>query len=271
MTVACRNLARQSIAHITQDRDGAERIDSLVRWTISFALVLKQHLRGDRELSAELKGLVRSAHIVDISRQQHRPIYVLERISAELVDARRRGHLDVVEQIAIDANVTALTDSLGVMERILRTKMPFAYVVHLRSFLVIWLLALPFTLVVYLHWGAVIACTLIAYSLLGLETIGVEVEQPFGRDYCDLPLDQLAAALTSNLLEALKRHSKQTQQLQPSSGARGGGGVGGAGYGSARGERSAGGKARRLGLGLGLGGRVPQGRVNRATSLFPLE
>jgi putative membrane protein len=85
--------------------------------------------------------------------------------------------------------------------------MPFAYIVHLRSFLVIWLMALPFTMVQYLGWAAIGACALVAYSLLGLETIGVEVEQPFGRDYCDLPIDQLCDTLTANLLEMLKRHN----------------------------------------------------------------
>lgn len=84
----------------------------------------------------------------------------------------------------------------------------------------------------YLHWGGILACVLVAYSLLGLEEIGVEVEHPFGRDFCDLPLDQLVAGLTGELLEALRRYEGQggdgalggsPRGTSPAGGWRGGG------------------------------------------------
>jgi predicted membrane chloride channel (bestrophin family) len=36
---------------------------------------------------------------------------------------------------ALDANLTKFEDDLGACERILKTKMPFAYLVHLRTFM----------------------------------------------------------------------------------------------------------------------------------------
>lgn len=40
-------------------------------------------------------------------------------------------------------------DDLGACERILKTKMPFAYIVHLRTFMLAWLMVLPFVLLTY--------------------------------------------------------------------------------------------------------------------------
>lgn len=148
MTAACRNLARQCVTLLPPDRDpsAAERVDSLVRWALAFSVAARQHLREDPDLSG-LAGLVRPERATEVSRAAHRPLYVLERLSAELVGCQRARLLDTVERSALDNNLRAMVEALGGMERIARTRMPFAYIVHLRSFLVLWLLALPFTMV----------------------------------------------------------------------------------------------------------------------------
>ena len=51
---------------------------------------------------------------------------------------------------------------------------------HTSRFLVIWLAFLPFTLWRACHWAMVPAAVLIAFLLLGVEEIGVQIEEPFG-------------------------------------------------------------------------------------------
>ena len=54
---------------------------------------------------------------------------------------------------------------------------------------------------------AVPTCSAVLYALVGLEMIGVEIENPFGHDYNDLPLDSITDdTIGANLLELLKRH-----------------------------------------------------------------
>lgn len=120
--------------------------------------------------------------------------------------------------MALDANLTQYEDDLGACERILKTKMPFAYIIHLRFFLVIWLLALPFVLVAKLQWGAIPLSMAIYVALVGLEMIGVEIENPFGHDYNDLPLDSITDdTITTNLLELLERHGRAADEVKPAS------------------------------------------------------
>lgn len=52
-------------------------------------------------------------------------------------------------------------------------------------FQIIWLALLPMALYKEMGWGAVAAEALIAFMLLGIEDIGVQVEEPFSIISCE--------------------------------------------------------------------------------------
>ena len=56
-----------------------------------------------------------------------------------------------------------------------------------------------------LQWYTLLICLFAGYSLLGLEAISLEIEQPFGRDFNDLPLGDLALSISIKLLGAWDR------------------------------------------------------------------
>ncbi len=49
-------------------------------------------------------------------------------------------------------------------------------------------------------WGAVGATFAVSYVYFGIEEIGVEIEDPFGEDDNDLPLDAICESIRKNLL-----------------------------------------------------------------------
>jgi putative membrane protein len=59
---------------------------------------------------------------------------------------------------------------------------------------------LPFALVGELHWWTVGGTFLVAYIFLGIEEIGVEIEDPFGFDENDLPLERYCQTIEANVL-----------------------------------------------------------------------
>ena len=73
-----------------------------------------------------------------------------------------------VSQVAIDNALKALESSIADAERLL-TPMPFTYVVHVRTFLLIYLLGLPFILVSDLDWVMLVAVVFVGYLMFGLE------------------------------------------------------------------------------------------------------
>ena len=88
---------------------------------------------------------------------------------------------------------------MGGCERILKTPMPLAYAIHLKQLLLIYCLLLPFQMVDKLgFWtGAIVA--LISFTLFGIEEIGLEIENPFGYDANDLPLDAICNTMKRNI------------------------------------------------------------------------
>lgn len=175
VTNRTRDFARQVIAYIA-DEGLRER---LVRHDVAFAAALKQTLRRSTDLS-ELQGVLPAKDLADVAGARHMVLSVLQRMSADLREAHARGLVDSVEKMALDLNLTAFEDYTGMCERILKTKLPFAYVSHLRTYLLLWLALLPFALVHHNGWFSVPLCFIVAYALFGMEMIGVEVEQPFG-------------------------------------------------------------------------------------------
>lgn len=54
---------------------------------------------------------------------------------------------------------------------------------------------LPFQLYSKLHWNTIPAVLLAAYIILGIATIGTEIENPFGDEVNDLPLDDFCSQI----------------------------------------------------------------------------
>ena len=181
----------------------------LVRWTIAFAWATMFHLRGEKNLGPG-KGALPNDETAAIERALHPPLAVAREISAVIAEAQARGVITDVQQMALDANVKELVDYLGACERIRGTPLPFAYVVHLRRALLLYCVTLPFALLPVFGYGTIVATAAIAYTLLGIEEIGVEIEDPFGTDDNDLPLDDICRNIDRNLRGFLP--AQQTQQ-----------------------------------------------------------
>jgi putative membrane protein len=127
------------------------------------------------------------------------PLGVARRLSATLHEGRDRGLLSDQAHALLENDVHGLVDCLGGCERIHRTPLPFAYMVHLRRALLIYLGTLPFALVGPLGWGAVPATLFLSYILLGIEEIGVAIEDPFGTAENDLPLEAICETIARDV------------------------------------------------------------------------
>lgn len=71
--------------------------------------------------------------------------------------------------------------------------------------MLLWLMVLPFAFLPTMGLWTILVCAVVGYQLLGFEDIGVEIEQPFGTDYNDLPIDQLGKMLVLQLTAILDK------------------------------------------------------------------
>ena len=95
--------------------------------------------------------------------------------------------------------VRALLDNQGGCERILKTPIPFAYAVHIRQMLAIYVVTLPFALVGEMGWATIPTVAVVAFGMIGIEEAGNEIEDPFGTDPNDLPLEALCATIAKDV------------------------------------------------------------------------
>jgi putative membrane protein len=92
-----------------------------------------------------------------------------------------------------------MVDVLGGCERILKTPIPPAYSIHLKQLLLIYCLTLPFQIVSQLQWWTAPIVCLVSFAVFGIEEIGIEIENPFGDDLNDLPLDNICRTMKINI------------------------------------------------------------------------
>lgn len=86
-------------------------------------------------------------------------------------------------------NLGMLNDCLTGCERVLNTPLPLAYAIAITQITYVYVMLLPFQLITPLGWIAIPASVAAGYIILGLLLIGGEIENPFGTDVNDLPLE----------------------------------------------------------------------------------
>lgn len=191
-----RNLVRTSEAYLM---DHPEIRKEITLWMLAFTYATMNMLRGKKDLGP----VVNQLHPDEVSSalsSPHPALYAAQKISKILQDAKNKKIISDYAQATIDQNVHYLVDYLGACERINKTPLPFAYVVHLRRALVIYCFTLPFALVDLFawEWMTVVGTLFLSYVYFGIEEIGVEIENPFGEDENDLPLEDICESIHRN-------------------------------------------------------------------------
>jgi putative membrane protein len=96
-------------------------------------------------------------------------------------------------------SLAALTDTMSSAERVLTTPLPVGYNILISQIVLLYVYLLPFQLFGALGWTTIPGTIAAAYIIIGLAAIGNELENPFGNDVNDLPLDQYCAELGREL------------------------------------------------------------------------
>jgi putative membrane protein len=190
-----RNMGRSASVYLASAPD---LIRPILLWTSAFSWATMYRLRGKAQLGAIASDLP-PEEVNAVLATNHTPLAVAGCITRRLAEARRRGVISDHLLVALDQNVQLLVDYMGACERIRNTRIPFAYMVHLRRALILYCFTLPFALLGRFGWGSSFAVLFVAYVLYGIEEIGVEIEDPFGEDVNDLPVAEFCAAIEGTL------------------------------------------------------------------------
>lgn len=199
MVNSVRNLARQIWVVVREDcpSDREEKIRAL-HLLVAFASTTKSHLRQD-PLDRQLKELISPEQFTMLQSLNHPPLRVAFWIGDYLQRQYQRNRIGIHQLTEMHMLLDSLVDAMGGCERILKTPMPMAYAIHLKQLLLLYCLSLPFQMVENLVWWTAPVVVLISFTLFGIEEIGIEIENPFGCDTNDLPLDAICETMKRNI------------------------------------------------------------------------
>lgn len=113
------------------------------------------------------------------------------------------GHLVSDARITIAPILQQFDDVMGACERIRNTPIPYSYSSYVKQFVLLYAIIMPFGLAKDFGYGAIIASMLTFFATMGLELLAEEIEEPFGGDRNDLPLDDIAAVIARDVHRAL--------------------------------------------------------------------
>jgi putative membrane protein len=220
MVNRARDLTRQIASYVDGDDEAArrDRAELTRHVNLTYALI-RQYLRKERELAA-LGPLVTAAERTALEPVSCRPTLTVTWISDRLAACARAGRLTEQRLQLMDANLTSLCDSWGGCERILKTPIPFAYAQHIKWFLTLFCFTAPFAMAEAMRWYTPLAAAVLAFGLFGIDEIGVEIEEPFGYDANDLPLDRVGEVIGGDTKAILSARERAAEGVQAAAGTR---------------------------------------------------
>jgi len=184
-----RSLVRQANTFMTEDRypgygnfrDYRRRIAAE---TSAFTRCLRTFLRGADDvenLRVELKSLgFTPGEVNGYMKAANRQVYALQKIG----ETMRIYGMDGRDRARMDQTLSDLCDDVGACERIFKTPIPLVYTRHTARFVGLWLALLPLGIYsVDSSWNHLVtipASALTAFFLIGVEELGMQIEEPFG-------------------------------------------------------------------------------------------
>lgn len=194
-----RNLARIIWVSIEEHEpeDRSKKVATL-RLLVAFAIATKLHLRAE-SVNHELAPFMPHQRYEKLKKMNNPPLEIAFWIGDYLQQQFEKGYINAYQLTAMFKLVDGLVDVLGICERILKTPIPLAYNIHLKQLILLYCLTLPFQLVDQFQWLTPLLVCLISFTVFGIEEIGIEIENPFGKDPNDLPLEQICQTMKINI------------------------------------------------------------------------
>ena len=149
-----------------------------------------------------LEVLLPPEEVEFIAAQRIRPLQLLSALRRELHDQWALGHLPAHLHRKLEEDVREIDKIIGSFERLFSSPLPPTMSRHIVRCLQIWLLGFPFVLAGTMAPVAVALWVFAtSYALVGIDEVGVQVEQPFDI----LPMRKLCTIVVFNLEESFVR------------------------------------------------------------------
>jgi putative membrane protein len=166
-----------------------------------FAFHLKRHLQKETTRLA----LDENPHpeIPHFNEAAHMPIQISSLMIQKVQRLYKEQKITGDQLITLNAELQSFLDISGACERIKNTPIPYSYSAFIKKFIFVYVITMPFGFAFNLGMFTIPVTTFIFYVLASLELIAEEIEDPFGTDGNDLPMQKIAENIKKNVHEIM--------------------------------------------------------------------
>ncbi len=166
-----------------------------------FAEELKLHLQ--KEETRFLLDEKAHPEIPDFDRSKHVPNQVAGLMMSRINLLYTQKQISGEQLILLNNEISSFMDICGACERIKNTPIPYSYSAFIKKFIFFYVITLPLGYVFNVGYLIIPVVIFIFFVLASLEIIAEEIEDPFGKDTNDLPMQRIAENIKKNVAEIL--------------------------------------------------------------------
>jgi putative membrane protein len=169
----------------------------------NYVYAMKGHLRGKVVLS-EMED-TESLSVEELSQAKHIPNIIASSIYTYVVQLYQQKYISGEQLIILDKEIKSFTDIVGACERIKNTPIPYSYSMFMKKFIFIYTMTMPLGFITTFAYWTIPIVMFVFYILVSIELIAEEIEDPFGVDSNDLPMEEMSLRIKHNVREILLR------------------------------------------------------------------
>lgn len=210
LAITQRSFLRETKSLLGENRS---QIRSFVNLQIAFCHALRLTLRK-RPVEETLKKFLTAEELQWVMKSNAPCNRILLLMGEWLADKRKQGLISDVVWSSLNHHLNDLSAVSGGCERIANTPLPFAYTLILHRTVYLFCIMLPFALVTDLHYMTPFLSVFVSYTFISLDTLAEELEEPFGTEDNDLPLDAICNTIERDLQDMDERE-ELPEKLRP--------------------------------------------------------
>jgi putative membrane protein len=195
----CRNLSIKLNSMLAHDDERNRSF--FIKIIPRFAMELKNHLQLE-----ETRFLLDNdphPEIPNFDQNKHIPNQVASLIVSRITYLYKQQLISGEQLILLQNEMNSFLEICGACERIKNTPIPYSYSAFIKKFIFFYIISLPIGLVFSLGYLIVPVMVFLFYVLGSLELIAEEIEDPFGKDSNDLPMQRMTENISKNVKDIL--------------------------------------------------------------------
>lgn len=213
MEMELRTLAVESVQYFADGVFHTGDKERLIAHMVQLPLCFRDTVLGaEKKPATEKKGLLSPADLVQYETSSN-PIEHLLRVIESyfmLQDLTYREEI-MASKVNLHALSTVmLQEKLNHMRSAVKSALALkkfptvpSYTSHQYMFIALWLALLPLTMTRQTGYFTILWAPLISYGVLGMESIAADLEDPFGHDSIDIPVDLICMRMADSIIEAV--------------------------------------------------------------------